>query len=263
MRLDVKHLGISRAGADRLHDVSFFAQKGELIGLVGPNGAGKSTLLAALAGLLPTGGKIYYQDIPVEDLQGHEKAQTLAYIPQEREINWAVRADRIVSLGAEALRPPWSSLNEGDHINIAAAMRKMRLQKFACSSAKALSGGEKARLLTARALVQNASVLLADEPTAGLDPAHQFILMTELAELAQSNRLVIVSLHDLPMAARWCHRLIVLDQGRIVADGIPAAVLTPDLLQQVYRIKARIMKTGHGIAIETTGLVEEDKNNRL
>lgn len=263
MRLDVKHLGISRAGADRLHDVSFSAQKGELIGLVGPNGAGKSTLLAALAGLLPTGGKIHYQDIPVEDLQGHEKAQTLAYIPQEREINWAVRADRIVSLGAEALRPPWSSLNEGDHINIAAAMRKMRLQKFACSSAKALSGGEKARLLTARALVQNASVLLADEPTAGLDPAHQFILMTELAELAQSNRLVIVSLHDLPMAARWCHRLIVLDQGRIVADGIPAAVLTPDLLQQVYRIKARIMKTGHGIAIETTGLVEEDKNNRL
>ncbi len=121
-------------------------------------------------------------------------------------------------------------------------MKRMGVAELASRPANELSGGERARVLIARVLAQDTSIILADEPVAGLDPAHQLELMELFAGLAQENRTVIASLHDLGLAAKYCTRLIVLDDGRLIADGTPEDVLTPALLRDVYGIDAQLMK---------------------
>ncbi|AQS42118.1 MAG: ABC transporter-like protein [Candidatus Tokpelaia hoelldobleri] len=257
MALDIHHMNVRRGNRQILHDITFSAPSGAFIGLVGPNGAGKSTLLAALAGLLPFTGDVTCQGQPLQHWRGRARAQKLAYLPQEREINWQVTAERVVALGIEALHPPFMPFTAEEHKRIAGALAAVRLAGFARREAKTLSGGEKARLLVARVLAQDADIVLADEPAAGLDPAHQWVVMRELAGLAARGRLVIASLHDLGAAARWCNRIVVLDEGRISADGAAAHVITADMLRKVYHMKARVSRTGRGISIEAAGLADE------
>lgn len=239
--LSVKNLSVALGGKAALSDASFDIHGGEFIGLIGPNGAGKTTLLRAILGLVASAGEILLDGDDLHRMTASTKAQKLAYLPQERDVAWPVSVEMLVSLGRSALKPIVASMNAQDEALVDAAMQRMDVAQFRDRSAMELSGGERARVLIARVLAQDTPVILADEPVAGLDPSHQLGLMESFAALAKEGKTVVASLHELSLAAQHCTRLILLHNGRVVADGVPTKVLTPQLLHDVYGIRAKIM----------------------
>ncbi|KQZ29525.1 ABC transporter [Mesorhizobium sp. Root552] len=236
--LSVAGLAVSLGGKQVLREVTFSVGSGEFVGLIGPNGAGKSTLLRSVLGLLPTDGALQLNGQAIAAMSAKQRAAKAAYLAQEREIAWAVPVETVVALGRSPNRPGFAALGDTDRSIIDEAMRRMDVEAFRNRIATELSGGEKARVLAARALAQDTPLLLADEPTAGLDPSHQIALMRLFGDLARDGKSVVASLHDLGLAARWCSRLILLDRGRIVADGSPENVLTRETLRAVYGVEA-------------------------
>jgi len=209
-------------------------ETGELVALVGPNGAGKSSLIRAFAGLLPlTGGAVRLGGDEVDALSPRERAARAAYLPQERRIAWNLPAVEVAALGApflsgvEALAAARAALDE------------VEVGHLADRGVAEMSGGERARVLLARALAAPSKALLADEPIAGLDPVAQLMVMERLRARADAGQAVLVSLHDLPLAARFADRVAVLDHGRIAADAPPLQALTPDILQRVFGLAGR------------------------
>lgn len=242
--LSVNGLQLSFGQRPILSDVSFEAERGEFIGLIGPNGAGKTSLLKAVLGLIASSGQLSFENHNLRNLTNQEKARLLAYLPQEREVAWPVAVKTLVSFARTALKPMFEGQNDEDVKLIETAMRRMDVARFCDRVVSELSGGEKARVLIARVLAQNTPVILADEPVAGLDPAHQLGLMEIFASLAAEGRTVIASMHELSLAAGYCTRLIVLDRGEVVADGPPRKVLTEELLRSVYGINAHLLDVG-------------------
>lgn len=238
MRLDLKSITVDRGGRRVLDGVSLSVGAGEFVGLVGPNGAGKSTLLRAVVGLLPAGGEIAFDGERLANLSAAERGRRMSYLPQEREVAWPVAVSELVMLGRTARLGPFAPPGQADHAAVARAVARMDVSAFAARPATELSGGEKARVLIARALAQETPLLLADEPTAALDPAHQIALMRVLAEFAAEGGTVVACLHDLGLAARWCDRIVLLEKGRVVADGRPLDALTPERLRDVYGVEA-------------------------
>ena len=214
----------------------------EFIGLIGPNGAGKSTLMEAALGLIPATGRS-----SLAQMRAAARARHAAYLPQAKEIAWPVSVRDLVSLGRLAW--PGGGGTSADRQAIDGAIARMGLQDFTHRTAQRLSGGEQARALIARALAQDTALLLADEPIAGLDPAQQLATMRLFAELAREGRGVIASIHDLGLAARFCTRLVLLAQGRIIADGPPDQVLRDDLMTRAFGITLRRVQTPDGLAI--------------
>lgn len=238
LSLDTLHAQLG--GRTVLEGVSLDVGAGEFVGLIGPNGAGKSTLLRAALGLTPSNGGIALAGRDARALSAQERAQYVSYLPQEREIAWSMTVERLVWLGRAPHRAAFKPVSGEDRMAVDKAFRAMEIEEFRSRPANRLSGGEKARVLVARALAQDAPLLLADEPTAGLDPAHQIALMRVFAGLAQAGRGVVACLHDLGLAARWCTRLVLLAEGRIVADGAPRTVLTAERLRTVYNVETYI-----------------------
>ena len=230
--LHLTGLSLSRGAVPVLDRIDLTVGPGEFVGLLGPNGAGKTTLLRAALALLPATGR---SSLAV--LSPDARARQAAYLPQGRDIAWPMPVDAVVALGriahSDAAAPR-------DHPAVRDALVALGLMPLRHRDATTLSGGEQARVLIARALAQETSMLIADEPIAGLDPAAAIGVMDLFAGLAGQGRGVIASLHDLGLAARHCTRLVVLDRGRIVADGPPASVLTPDLLARVFGITAHL-----------------------
>ncbi|KQU62807.1 ABC transporter [Aminobacter sp. DSM 101952] len=257
MLLDVQNLKASLGKRQVLNGISFSVMPGEFIGLIGPNGAGKSTLLRALLGLIPSQGAVALGTLDATHVGARERALHMAYVAQEREIAWAVPVEILVSLGRSPHRPEFAALTATDRAAVERAMQRMEVDGFRERAATELSGGEKARVLIARALAQETPLLIADEPTAGLDPSHQITLMRLFAELAASERSVVASLHDLGLAARWCTRLLLIDGGRIVADGPPADVLTAEALRTVYGVEAFFGESAGGLVVQPLDLVAE------
>ena len=257
MLLSAENLTVTRGDRTIVEGVDLQVRGGELVGLVGPNGAGKTTLLKALIGLMASSGAIFLQDRPLERLSAQERARRVAFLPQDHEIAWPVKVREVVALG----RQPWSESScFGDYARgqiIAEAMARMGVEDLAERTADTLSGGERARVLIARALAQMTPLLIADEPVAGLDPAHQIGLMEVFASLLREGRSVVVSLHDLGLAARWCTRLIMMDRGGVVADGKPSAVLTAENLRRVYGIEAYFGEADGGPVIMPTRLSQK------
>ena len=236
--LSIRSLGAKLGSNPVLKEVSFDVAAGEFVGLIGPNGAGKSTLLRAALGLVPSSGQVLLSGRDGRSLSALERALRVAYLPQEREIAWSMTVERLVWLGRSPHRAAFRPQTQEDRDAVESAMQAMEVDGFRARPANALSGGEKARVLMARALAQRAPLLLADEPTAGLDPSHQIALMRTFRSLADKGSGVVACLHDLGLAARWCTRLVLLVDGRIVADGEPRSVLTPDRLRDVYKVEA-------------------------
>lgn len=225
-----------------LDDASLTAGPGEFIGLIGANGAGKTTLLRAALGLLASRGSSNLAALPAA-----RRALAAAWIPQGREIAWPVTVEDLISLG----RIPHSR-PDADRAQVEAAISRLGLGDLRSRPVTQLSGGEAARVLIARALAQDTPILLADEPVAGLDPAHQIGAMQLFHDLATEGRCVVVSLHDLGLAVRHCTRLVLLDKGRVAADGAPAAVLSPQNLARCFGIQGYFAQTPEGPIFQPT-----------
>ncbi len=243
-------VGVRRAGRIVLDDVTLELRAGELVGLLGPNGAGKTTLLRVTLGLQPASGTVTLGGERLAALPPRARALAVAYVPQEHEIAWPIAVRELVRLGRLPHRRPPAE----DAAAVEAALAHMDIAGLADRPATELSGGERCRALIARALAQAAPLLLLDEPTAGLDPAHSLALMAMLRALVAGGHGALVSLHDLALAARWCDRLLLLDRGRIVADGPPLEVLTPARLADVYGVTAHVSRDSGGVFVHPVAL---------
>ncbi|MCH7862378.1 ABC transporter ATP-binding protein [Sphingomonas sp. NPDC092331] len=226
---------------------------GTLTGIVGPNGAGKSTLARAMLALVPHTGRILVDGAEVATMPRAALARRVAYLPQGQTLHWPLTVERLVELGRLPHLAPMSQIGAADTAAIERAMARADVAVLRDRVATELSGGERARVLLARALAVEAPALIADEPLASLDPGHQIDVMALLHAEARAGGLVIAVLHDLTMAARYCDRLVLIDRGAVVADGAPAEVLTPANLKAVYGIDARVELGGDWPTITTLG----------
>lgn len=237
--LSIEALSVDMAGRSCVQDVTFALQAGELFALIGPNGAGKSTLLKALAQLIPYKGTVSLQDELLSVLSPAERALRLAFLAQGDQVVWPLRVRDFVELGRLPHQTGWGARpRDQDKAAVDDALEAMQLLDFQHRHLNELSGGERARVRLARALAVQAPVLLADEPVAALDPYHQLRVMELLRMQCDAGRSVIVVLHDLTLASRFCDRVLLLHAGQAVACGAPRHVLTPGNLQRVYQVQA-------------------------
>jgi iron complex transport system ATP-binding protein len=226
-------------GEHLVTDVSLDVRPGELLGLIGPNGAGKSTFLKTLVGFKPlVGGAVTLDERPLASVPLGERARRIAYLEQEGRIEWRLSVRDVVALGRRPHRAGFGFSSALDAAAVARALAAVEMTGFADAPATELSAGERARVLLARALAVEAPILLADEPTASLDPYHQLLVMETLKAKADAGGAVLVVLHDLALAARFLDRVVLMSEGAILDEGPPWKVLTDDNLAAVYRIAA-------------------------
>ncbi|MFF2555112.1 ABC transporter ATP-binding protein [Nocardia sp. NPDC058058] len=211
------------------------AETGSTVGLIGPNGSGKSTLLRVIHhALRPRTGTVLIDDIAVSDLRGRQLAARLAVVTQENPTHTPLTVTDMVMLGRAPWAGPVRGYSRADHVIAAAALRRVGARELAERAYSTLSGGERQRVLIARALAQQADHLLLDEPTNHLDIHYQHELLSLLGELAVTT---VIVLHDLNLAARYCDRIVLLAAGQVVASGTVDEVLTPEVLEPVYRVR--------------------------
>ncbi|MFV0297308.1 MAG: ABC transporter ATP-binding protein [Hyphomicrobiaceae bacterium] len=235
MNMEASAIRARLGNRDVLKSVSFVATAGRITGLLGPNGAGKTTLLRCLAGLVPlTAGTAQIDGRSIAAFSRAELGRHLAFLPQDRQVHWPVRVSSLVALGRMPHHPVTATAGPSDAAAIASALADMDVAHLADRHTDALSGGELARVLFARALAQQAPVILADEPTAGLDPAHALGLFQVLRRLAAAGRTIVIALHDLSLAARFCDDVALLKDGETLGSGPAAEVLVPERLGDVF-----------------------------
>ncbi|MDO9473848.1 MAG: ABC transporter ATP-binding protein [Caulobacter sp.] len=216
---------------------SLIARPGEVVGVLGANGSGKTTLLRAGLGLIKAdAGAVRLGGEPLESLSEARRARLAGYLPQERRVGWNLAALEIAALGAPDLPPARAR-------EIAAgSLARVGLSGFEGRGVLDMSGGERARVLLARLLSTRAPLMVADEPAAGLDPDAQFLTLELLRAEAACGAAVVVTLHDLTLAARSCDRLVVLNHGRVVADAAPREALTPAVLREAFGLDGALVE---------------------
>lgn len=226
---------------------------GEMVGLIGPNGAGKTTLLRVLAKLLdPDSGAVTLEQIPLSHITHEAFARRCAYLAQGAHAHWPLSVESVVALGRLPHLGWRQALGSTDRAAIEAALAATEIEQLRVRAVTTLSGGERMRVLLARIFAAQPQMILADEPIAALDPYHQLHAMELLREHAHASgtpRAVLTVLHDLNLAARFCDRLILMANGRIVCDGAPREVLTVDNVRKVYRVDARIVDTDGDLSV--------------
>jgi iron complex transport system ATP-binding protein len=216
----------------RLRQISLSIKEGEVIGIIGPNGAGKSTLIKVFTGLLtPDSGNIDLLGQPLSSYSVTERGRKISWIPQNIETNWPISVRDAVELG---------TLIHGHSEAIDAAIAKADLHALANRQLDSLSGGELARVWFARALASDATLLLADEPVAALDPRYQLELLSRICAEASPNKAVVLVLHDLQLAAQYCDRLLLIHEGQLVASGTPESVLQSGALEACFGVNFQV-----------------------
>lgn len=255
-QLSAQQVSLNCDGNQILTDANVKLYAGELIGLIGPNGAGKSSLLRVMAGLQqPDSGLVSLAPTSESPLQSlvkipaRERAQILAYLPQQETPAWPLQVEHLVGLGRAPWHKPMGGKSARDRHAIERALQMTELTDFRQRIVTTLSGGELQRTLLARVFAGEPKIILADEPIAALDPYHQLHVMELLAEHSQQGGTVLAALHDLSLAARFCSRLILLQHGKIIADGQPVDVLTTENLERVYGISAYVDCRDDGVVI--------------
>jgi iron complex transport system ATP-binding protein len=221
----------------------------QLVGLVGPNGAGKTSLLKAIAGLIQHRGRVRWNGRALAELPPRQRACQLAYLPQAARTEWPLAVRDVVALGRLPHLRFGEGLTEEDRKAVDWAMQQTEVESLAARDTHELSGGEHARVMLARALAVRAPVLLADEPVGALDPYHQLQLMEALQRHAHAGQLVVVVLHDLSLAARFCERVLLMHEGHVVADGAPEQVLDADHLRRYYRVEPLLQRHQEQVVI--------------
>jgi iron complex transport system ATP-binding protein len=239
--LSARDVAVSLGGRRVLADVSLDAAAGEMVGLVGPNGAGKTTLLRACNGsLAPDAGSVYVEGDRVADLSAREAARRVATVPQESSLDFEFSVREAVGMGRTAHVPRFGRRRAADDRAVDRAMDRAAVADLADRSVTTLSGGERARVLLARALAQAAPVLLLDEPTANLDINHRVRTLGLARDRAADGRAVVAAIHDLDLAARFCDRLVLLADGAVRAAGTPESVLRSPALDDAFGVRTRV-----------------------
>jgi iron complex transport system ATP-binding protein len=237
MQIEAQGLGIRFGATTVLRGVDFAARSGEMIGLIGPNGGGKTTLLRAIANLRPPQeGAIRYDGRAADALGASALARRIAYLAQGGDVHWPMRVEALVELGRLPHRKSFQRFDAADRDAVERAMAAADVAFLRHRTMSEVSGGERMRVLLARALAVEAEMLLADEPIAALDPLHQLRVMELLRATTRTGRGVIVVLHDLALAARFCDRLILLAHGGVLAQGSPGDVLTDPNISRAYGV---------------------------
>lgn len=233
MTLACDQLDLARGAATVLHGVTTALSAGEITAICGPNGAGKSSLLLTMAGLLdPLSGEVSLDGEPVQRMSARTRAQRIGFLPQEPQVAWDVAVENIVRLGRLPHRDRGGEAVER-------AIAALDLDALRHRPVSRLSGGEKARALLARVLAGEPGWLLADEPLAALDIAHQLRLLRQFRETAGHGTGVVLVLHDLASAMNHADRVLVMQKGRLIADGPPETALAPEVLAEVWGVTAR------------------------
>lgn len=247
-----------------LKGLTFEVDRGRLIGLLGPNGSGKTTLMRCISGLLPYGGRLVFDGRPVHAWRPGALARKMAFVRQAVSLSFDFTVSELVLLGRSPHKRWMQDYSREDVRQMEEALHRVDLDGFRGRSVLSLSGGELQRVMLAQALVQEAEVLLLDEPTAHLDVHYQFEFMDLVADVVRRGCTAIAVFHDLEMAARYADDLIVLNGGRIAAAGRPRAVLTEDLIADVFRMQAllhhsadRTLRIEYVSPIRTTSSVTE------
>jgi iron complex transport system ATP-binding protein len=242
--ITAERVAVAYEDVHALADVGLVARTGQIVGLIGPNGSGKTTLLRTLyAALTPRAGLICVDGTPVRSLQPREVAQRLAVVVQDAASDVPITVAEMVLLGRFPHRSAFARYSTQDHCLAAQALRRVGARHLADRPFATLSGGEKQRVLIARTLAQETDHLLLDEPTNHLDIRYQHEILQLVRTLDVTT---VVVLHDLNLAARYCDALVLLDSGRVACAGTPEEVLTPEILEPVYKIRVRcLIDEGH------------------
>jgi iron complex transport system ATP-binding protein len=237
--LTAQEVNVTLGGRAVLRNISLSLSPGHLVALVGPNGAGKTTLLRTLAGLVPSAGAVHIGGDALSSLPLRERARRFAYLPQGHIVHWPLPARDVVALGRypHGATDP-ARLSPRDAEAVLRAMQVADVMEFRERPVTELSGGERSRVALARVLAVEAPVILADEPTASLDPRHQIDVMKSLRAVADTGTLVIVVTHDLGLAARFADTVTVLSEGHLASQGPPAQALSDQVMADVFRISA-------------------------
>lgn len=244
--LELRDAAVLVGGRIVLDGVSLKAKPAEVLGVLGPNGGGKTTLLRAALGLIPLArGIAFIGGRPVSSLTETVRATLAAYLPQDRRVAWNLAAWRVAALGR-----PWETPDRARERALA-ALSEVGAEHLAERGILDMSGGERARVLLARLILTGAPLLIADEPAAGLDPDSQLQIMDLLRHRADEGATVVVSLHDLTLAARCCDRLAVISKGRLAALGAPADALGGDILPTVFGLDGGVVETPFGPVVAT------------
>lgn len=236
-------------------DCSFTLNAGQFIAIVGPNGAGKSTLLRVLAGVIPYRGALRFAGEELAKMNLAARARGIAYLPQNGGVYWPMRVRDIVALGRLPFGATLQRLSPSDTILVERAMEDCNVTEFAERSAPSLSGGELSRVLLARLIASDAPIILADEPAASLDPAHQIAVMQLLERKAAEGKTVVAISHDIALAARYAERMIVMEDGRIAAADTPTALLDSGILERIFRIRFHRIAVEGGTALTISPLI--------
>lgn len=238
MRIEAEGIDVHLGQVHALDGVDFSVNAGEMVGLIGPNGSGKTTLLRVIANLQSCSqGTVRFSGRTAADVGPAALSRQLAYLPQANEVYWPMQVEALVALGRLPHRRSfWSAVAPND-LAVQRAMVATDVLALRGRTMSQLSGGERMRVLLARALAVEAPFLLADEPVAALDPLHQLQVMALLRRSVQSGGGVVVVLHDLALAARFCDRVTLLSHGSVLASGPPDRVMTDDNLAAAFGVE--------------------------
>lgn len=246
MSLDVRQLTVARGSKTIVSGASLIAPAGAITGLIGPNGAGKSTLLTAILGLTPASGTVGFEGNDLHAMPRHERAKIAAFVEQSVSTEERLTVADVVALGRIPHQPAWASaLSPQDELIVSTALSATGMTAFSAQRFHTLSGGEQQRVLISRALAQAPRLLLLDEPTSHLDIKAQLQLLTLLRRLAESGMTIVLAIHDLNHAVRFCDHLVVMDHSKVITQGRPKEIITDDLLRTVYGVKAHLQNGDH------------------
>ena len=260
--IDVEDLSIAFGDVEAVRDASLGVDRGEVVGLVGPNGAGKTTLLSAINGLIdPASGSVRIDGDSLGGLSARETARRVATVPQETSLSFSFSVREVVAMGRTPYRSRFERASATDREHVRRAMERTSVRRFADRAIDEISGGERQRVVLARALCQDPEVLVLDEPTASLDVNHQVRTLALVREFVADGRAALCAIHDLSLAARFCDRLALLAEGRIVAAGPPESVLTGTNVERAFDVDAAVTRhpvTGAVDVTATAGGAERD-----
>ena len=244
--LEARGLSVARGTQTILHNLSFAIASGTLTGLIGPNGSGKTTLLRTISGYWPYQGSIQLSKREIARWSSRALARRLAVVRQAPRLSFDFSVAEIVLLGLLPHKAILQGYSKEDRGRMSKVLAKLELDGFASRQMHALSGGEQQRVYLAQALLQDADLLLLDEPTTHLDVHSQYNFLNAARELTRQGRTVLVVFHDLELAARFADNLLVLDEGHLVATGPANTVLSESLIKDVFQMRANLYTNDHG-----------------